>query len=131
MELYIGGCFQGKLAHARARWMETAGGKTEPIVADGETVECSALSGVDILNHFHLLVRRLCEAGQDPETFTRQLMADCPKLFVVCDEVGLGIVPAEKAERVYREAVGRSCCLLAAHADRVERIICGKGMRLK
>ena len=44
---------------------------------------------------------------------------------VVCREVGLGVVPIDARERAWRELVGRTCCQLAARADRVVRLVCG------
>lgn len=44
---------------------------------------------------------------------------------VTCDEVGSGVVPIEKEERVFREAVGRMCCYLAEQAETVIRFHCG------
>ena len=44
---------------------------------------------------------------------------------VICDEVGSGIVPMERAERDARDACGRLCITLAADAERVVRMVCG------
>lgn len=44
---------------------------------------------------------------------------------VVCAEVGLGVVPMDANERVWRELVGRTCCELANRADTVVRMVCG------
>ncbi len=54
-----------------------------------------------------------------------------PDLIVLCDEVGCGVVPMDRAERDWREAVGRLCCELARRASRVERVFCGLAMVLK
>ena len=47
------------------------------------------------------------------------------KEVVVCREVGSGVVPIDKNERTWRELVGRTCCELAHHADKVVRMVCG------
>ena len=44
---------------------------------------------------------------------------------VVCDEVGSGVIPLEKARRLGREATGRLCCQLAKEATRVVRLVAG------
>ena len=44
---------------------------------------------------------------------------------------GCGIVPMEKEERLWRENVGRLCCYLAERAERVYRVFCGIGTRIK
>lgn len=50
---------------------------------------------------------------------------------VICDEVGCGVVPLERADREHREAIGRLCCALAREAQAVYRLQCGLAMRLK
>lgn len=50
---------------------------------------------------------------------------------VICDEVGCGVVPLERADRERREAIGRLCCALAREAQAVYRLQCGLAMRLK
>ena len=82
MILIIGGSFQGKKAYAAQ------------ICKDGR-----------ILADFQDRIRAVLEAGEDPEAFTRQLLTDPPAV-ITLDEVGCGIVPLEKSERDYREAVG-------------------------
>lgn len=58
-------------------------------------------------------------------SFTDNLLAANPGIIILCDEVGCGVVSMDAGERVWREAVGRLCCELAARAERVERIFCG------
>ena len=50
---------------------------------------------------------------------------------LICDEVGCGVTPLDRNDRVWREAVGRLCCELAARAEAVYRVHCGVGVRLK
>lgn len=125
MELYIGGCYQGKLEYVLTLRTNLQ------IVSDGETCPMELPEQTEVLNHYHLLIKRLIECGRDACAYTEELLTRNPKLAIICDEVGMGIVPIDKGERQYREAVGRCCCILAKHADRVERIICGRGMRIK
>lgn len=107
MILIIGGSFQGKKAYAA----QICGGK--PVLAD-----------------FQDRIRAVLEAGEDPEPFTRQVLADPPAV-ITLDEVGCGIVPLEKAERDYREAVGHAGQMLAAAAAEVYRVQCGIASRIK
>ena len=60
-----------------------------------------------------------------------QILQENPDLIVVTAEVGYGLVPVDAFERQYREAVGRICTNLAACADRVDRVQCGIGTRIK
>ena len=107
MILVIGGSFQGKKAYAA----QICGEKT--VLADFQERICAVV-----------------EAGEDPEAFTRQILADPPAV-ITLDEVGCGIVPMEKTERDYREAVGHAGQILAAAATEVYRVQCGIASRIK
>lgn len=130
MRLYIGGCFQGKTDYVEKLWKQEHPQKPMQM-AQGDDILLPLSGRVDILNHYHLLVRRLLEQQQDVWACTRQILEDNPDIWILCDEVGMGIVPADAAERRYRETVGRCCCTLAKEARQVERILCGRGMRIK
>ena len=75
--------------------------------------------------HYQDLIRALLAAGGDPEDYTRQLLKRRPDLVIVMEEIGSGIVPLEKKERIWRESCGRCGCLIAAEADAVVRLVCG------
>ena len=107
MILIIGGSFQGKKAYAA----QICGGGT-------------------VLANFQDRIRAVLEAGEDPETYTRQILA-APPAVITLDEVGCGIVPLEKTERDYREAVGHAGQMLAAAAAEVYRVQCGIASRIK
>ena len=51
--------------------------------------------------------------------------------YICCDEVGLGVVPVDFAEREFRDEVGRALCALAKRAERVFRVIAGIGQRIR
>ena len=120
MELYIGGRAQGKTDYVRR-------------VTGLDAVDCTPEEALKekAVNHFHLTVRRLLLDGGDPETFARALLARNPEAVIICDEVGMGVVPVDPFERYWRESVGRAVCILAGAASRVERINCGLPLRLK
>ncbi len=61
----------------------------------------------------------------DPEGAPALFGALLEKEVVVCDEVGSGVIPLEKARRLGREATGRLCCRLAAEATQVVRLVAG------
>lgn len=70
--------------------------------------------------HEHIRVALKDEAAMD-ELLERAVCTPC----VVCNEVGCGVVPMERAERIYREQVGRACCILAEKAEKVVRLYSG------
>lgn len=53
------------------------------------------------------------------------------KKVVTINEVGSGVIPAERAERLGREASGRLSVLLAKEAEQVVRMVCGIPVMLK
>lgn len=83
--------------------------------------------------HFEELIRRwIREKGAEhSQKLAGQILEQNPDLIVVTTEIGCGLVPVDAFERLYREAVGRICTELAAHAERVDRVQCGIGIRLK
>ena len=125
MKLIIGGSCQGKLARAKAICGPDAR------IADGAEIAPDALTNFNILDRFHILVRREIENGGDAEQLARALIAENPALVIVCDEVGLGVVPIDAFERKWREAVGRALCVSAQEACEVTRVSCGIGVRIK
>ena len=50
---------------------------------------------------------------------------------VISCEVGGGVVPLDRGERIWRENAGRLACLLADRADRVILVHCGIGICIK
>lgn len=110
--LMIGGRAQGKRAYAEQHF-----------------------PGCRIVDAYQERVREALSAGRDPmreaEELLRALRKERLGCVVICEEVGCGVIPMERSERVYQEAVGRVCCSFAEAADRVIRVTAGLGMQLK
>ena len=126
MELYIGGFAQGKLEYVKCRYNENQ--KTEKLFvkvidcADSHykkmllETECDVL----ILNHLHLWVRDLLDDGMEEEKIQTTILSwikSNPDAIVICDELGNGIVPIKKQERIWREQTGRLMIELAKQAE--------------
>ena len=105
MKLYIGGVYQGQEELARAE---------NP--------------GLPCYPDFHETIRH---AVLDPREFARQFCAAHPDAIVIANEVGAGVVPIVKEERLFREAVGRALCIVAQESESVTRCVCGIGVRIK
>lgn len=52
-------------------------------------------------------------------------------IVVICNEVGCGIIPLDKTERVYREITGRVLIDIAKIADQVYKIEAGIAQKIK
>ena len=89
------------------------------------------IRGADIITGFHLLVRYCLERKKDPYKLADMILKEVPGAVIISNEIGCGIVPADKFEREWREAAGRMSCRLAASADEVYRVFCGIGQRIK
>lgn len=128
MEFYIGGYAQGKLQYV----LQTHQGENvEVIDGDNITEFANDIKKKVIFNHFHLWVKREIEEGRNPEQQIKEFIKRYENCIIISDEIGNGIVPMELQERNYRERLGRIQIELATRAERVERVICGIGQRLK
>jgi len=79
------------------------------------------------VEQLHQLVRQTLASGQDPLVLLDTLRGKC----VICDEVGCGIIPLNRQDEQWREAVGRFCCAIATEADVVIRVVAGLPQYLK
>lgn len=126
IKLIVGGAFQGKTAYA----VKTFGLKEEEIL-DGEICPIEECLRGECIRNFHKLIRRICAEGGDPLAFAHRITEENQNLVVIADEIGGGIIPLDREERIWREWAGRVNCYLAEHADLVVRINCGLPMILK
>ena len=126
MRLIVGGAHQGKLAYALEQTELSAAQ-----VVDGAECDLSDVGRIALFTHFHLAVRRLLQAGENPLQFVERLLACNPDIVILADEVGCGVVPLSREERDWREAAGRACCELARRASRVDRVFCGIAVTIK
>lgn len=153
MELYIGGFAQGKLEYVQNK-------KAEEAISIAMVIDCAqsdyqkTLQSIDnkiknenadvnnianvndivIINHLHLWIKDLLLEGIEEAAVQSTILswvATHPNTILICDELGNGIVPIKKQERIWREQTGRLMIELAKQAERVERILCGLGQRLK
>ena len=117
MVLVVGGMGQGKLA-----WALRDGGYGPEDASPRPEDPAPVLTGLEEL------VRKALAAGEDPGELLPRLLE---KDYVLCREVGCGVVPMDPAERRWREETGRLCCALAERAGRVVRLCCGIPQVLK
>ena len=101
MKLVIGGRAQGKCALLLARE-----GLSPADVCDGETCPLDPPPETPVINHVHLLARRLLEAGRDPVEILARYADAHPDAIFISDEVGCGVVPLD---REFVDAAARIC----------------------
>ena len=139
MELYIGGFAQGKLEYVQNK-------KAEEAISIAMVIDCAqsdyqkTLQSIDnkiknenadvnnianvndivIINHLHLWVKDLLREGMEEAAVQSTILswvATHPNTILICDELGNGIVPLEKMERIWREQTGRLMIELAKQAE--------------
>lgn len=118
MRLIVGAIGQGKRAYVRAL------GYTEGEMSAG-------LGDQPVVLGLEGIVAELLKEGKDPVREVLAHAATHPAAVYVCTEVGCGVVPVDRFQREWREAVGRVCCALAREARQVDRVWCGLSMKLK
>lgn len=126
MRLIIGGAYQGKAEYAVNMY-----GLWPKEIVDCEHFEPKDFDSLKCVCNYHCFIKNQLQNGADIIKITSEIISGNPELIIIMDEVGSGIIPMERFERKWREAVGRTGCYLAAHAESVERIVCGYGVRLK
>ena len=120
MIMIIGGAFQGKKDFAKERFS-----LSDTDVLDGEKCDINAVFSAGCVNNYHALIKRIIGEKIDPIEFTERLCRENPNIIIITNEIGSGIIPLEKNERIWREYAGRAGCMIAKNSELVVRIFCG------
>lgn len=128
MELYIGGFAQGKLNCV------LKDNRYANVIDENSFDKISDFENTVVWNHFHLSVKRLLSEGISSEEVLQRVMGlskEVPKLIIISDEIGNGIVPLDAFERKYREETGRLLIEIASASETVVRVSCGITQKIK
>ena len=117
MIMITGGAYEGKTEFAKSHY--------NCEITDGERCDFESVFTANCVSNYHQLVKRLVGNGDDVVSYTERLCRENPNLIVIINEIGCGIVPLEKSDRLWREQVGRAGSLIAKNSDTVVRLICG------
>lgn len=120
MVMVTGGAFQGK----RECLKQLYGLSDKDIVSSADCRIEDVFTAAAVAD-YHELVKRLIAENIDVSEFTERFCRENSKAAVTINEIGCGIIPLEKSERIYREEVGRAGCIIAAHSETVIRVFCG------
>lgn len=144
MELYIGGAFQGKLEYVKSLYNS----RNPQIYGKDDFENLLTLENQNaIWNDFHLTIKNLLEKqdcrGKPDNDDECQVELDKiasqvfsiieknPEIKIISCEIGSGIVPIEKSDRIWRDFSGHLLVQIAKKAEKVVRIICGLPQRIK
>ena len=135
MELFLGGAFQGKLEYVKSLYPDAE------IFCESDFESLfDAENKNAVLCNFHLVVKNLLsayidcyheEAGKKAEEKILMMIEKNPGMKIISDEIGSGIVPVEKNDRLWRELSGHLLVKIAERSEKVVRIICGIPSRIK
>lgn len=146
MRLYIGGYGQGKLRYVLNKvhteevcivdeknykdYIDEISNKYD---ANSSISKMNNAESTLIVNHVHLIVRDMLKQVLGIDEIETEIMklVDIDGSVVICDEIGNGLIPMERFEREYRDAVGEILQKLASKAAMVTRLVCGIGMVIK
>ena len=120
MKMIIGGAFQGKTDFVKEHFK-----LSDVDVLDGEKCDFNAVFAAKCVNNYHALIRRIIEEKIEPIEFTERLCRENPDIIIITNEIGSGIIPLEKDERIWREYAGRAGCIIAKNSELVVRVFCG------
>ena len=120
MIMVTGGAFQGKKNFTTKRF-----DLQETDILNGENCDFKKVFSAKCVTDYHLLVKRLIDKNADPLEFTEKLCKTNPKIIVIINEIGCGIIPIEKSDRIWREQTGRAGCIISENSSAVIRICCG------
>lgn len=125
MILIFGGAYQGKLDYAR----NLENFSEEDIFYCGETCSIDYSKKVIYgLERFVLACTRESTEAIDLLEENRDKLIDKT---VIISDISQGIVPMDQEQRFWREMNGRTMIYLGKKADRVYRVFCGLGQRIK
>jgi len=91
MRLYIGGAYQGKREYVHRETGLWAKACTAQEALHAEAIDA-----------FHEIIRELCAKGESTESYVRRLLAENPDAVILCNEVGMGVIPMDGDERQWR-----------------------------
>ncbi len=126
MKMIIGGAYQGKLHFAMKKY-----DITEDDVFDIDICAFEEIYHKRCINHYERVIKVLMERNENSVVFTENLIKNNSDSIIIMNEIGGGIIPIEKEERLWREQTGKIGCRLAELSESVERIICGIAVVLK
>lgn len=126
MKLITGGAFQGKKEYAKFRFELKDEDMTDGALASFEEIfQCRCMY------HFHEWVKKGLKENWDFQGLEDRLLASNPRILLITNELGCGVVPIDAFDRNYRETTGRICTRIAAKSNQVIRVVCGIGTVIK
>ena len=129
MKIITGGRYNGKLEYV----MDSLG-FSEPDILDLKNISvpeaAAAINNYPVLYHLESFIKKALLDKADYDSVIKDYVAARPDCVIICDEVGSGVVPVEREDDEWREAVGRTMCRLAETAGGIIRVTYGTAEEL-
>lgn len=122
MIIITGGAYQGKKDYVRKTYNIQ---KCEMI--NGRECSTEDLMKTKCVYNFQMFIKK----ENDIFNTAERLLSENPDIIIITDEIGNGIIPLDKNERIWRETTGKTCCYLVKYAETVVRLNCGLPLVLK
>jgi len=120
--LIIGGACQGKLEFAKNKFNL----KENDIV----NLENERYNNQKCVYNLHCYIKDCIYNKVSYNGTIKQIISN-DNIIIICNEIGCGIVPIDKNERLCRDIFGKICCDIAKSCDTVIRVYCGIGEVIK
>ncbi|MFI3226084.1 MAG: bifunctional adenosylcobinamide kinase/adenosylcobinamide-phosphate guanylyltransferase [Clostridia bacterium] len=85
---------------------------------------------LEIIDNLHIIIKNWLDNSENIEENIKNLLKK-DDIVIICQEIGCGIVPMDKNERVWREVTGRTACIIAKKAEKVFKLDCGIAIQIK
>lgn len=121
--LVIGGACQGK-----SQWAENTFPQYNKINIDNVLSEEE--QGYIKIDDFHIVMKNWLLQKADYKENVKKICSQ-NSWIIISNEVGSGIIPMEKNDRLWREETGRMLTFIAGEADEIYRIFCGIPVKIK
>lgn len=121
--LVIGGACQGK-----SQWAENTFPQYNKINIDNVLSEEE--QGYIKIDDFHIVMKNWLLQKADYKENVKNICSQ-NSWIIISNEVGSGIIPMEKNDRLWREETGRMLTFIAGEADEIYRIFCGIPVKIK
>ncbi|MBE6038868.1 MAG: hypothetical protein E7218_06640 [Anaerofustis stercorihominis] len=125
MILVFGGAYQGKKEYVARTFGYT--------LADMHQCSEKGEPELDkpVITDFESYVLGAIKRGENPVNFVNNNRLRLRDKIIVITDVGSGVVPISKEQRLYRDNVGKIMQIISRDAQQVYRVFCGIGEKLK
>lgn len=118
MILVFGGAYNGKLSYVKEKYD-----------LDNEDIFYCNSDNIDlekkVICGFHMFVRNMILENKKPLEYIKNNMERLEDKIIITDDIGLGIVPIEKIDRLWRDEHGRCIQYISSNSKKIIRIFLG------